>query len=451
LPDPASPRLRPPSPGEAGGDQTVPCDDPLAASGTGLREDTEPEWDKMSLEIGCGADYVDMEASRRLARLPGEAAGKPRVNPVVPAAAPPVTCVARHECLSVHTLIQDLDKHQYHRSAWLQGEERQDVQWKQGPSQASHVVVSLKAAVGAGGLNDSLDSGVSSSGSVKLCAEASCPDAPPPRGVVRRLVSLELEGFDCKLTRVGGRGPVSVSAPPPPRSPLDPAEADAAAETEPFHADRRQFEEEEEELEDIWNRTKSYRQSICSDIMYQPHQEEEAQAASCGKGEPPPLADTPPSPARPQAVLYRKLVTASAPNLLVAKFKLPPSIQSLLGYDRDKSSGEELPPVAKGDRRSWAAFLSGEPACKSSSSSSAANETLLDRVMRPDMEDIQRYVYQYGDEEEEEEEEGAKVGEEEKEEVEEEENKACLQVRFEIHSDDHTYRTAFAMSSNKSI
>ncbi|XP_059929545.1 uncharacterized protein LOC132473432 isoform X1 [Gadus macrocephalus] len=427
----------PPFPGEVA-DQTVPCTDLRGTSGPGLQEDPETEWDKMSqLQVSSSADadedYVVMEGSGRLRQLsadggprgdPARGDGASNVNAVLvaaaAAAAAPSAMRGRHECLSVHTLIQDLDKHQYHRAAGLQGEERPPAQVQ---SQASHMVVNLKAAVGVGGLNDSLDSGVSSTGSARLCAEAPCPDVVPrPRAVVRRLVSLELEGLDCKLARVtSGQAPVEPPPPPPPpRSPPAPNEAGGELEAgvegegQPFRTDHRQFEEEEEELEDIWNRTRSYRQSICSDIMYQPHQEEEeAPAAPCRQGEPP--LDTPLSPAaKPQAVLYRKLVTASAPNLLVAEFKLPPSIQSLLGYDREKPAGERLPLVAKGERRSWA--------CESSSA--VVNEV----VKRTDVVDTQRYVYRYGDEEEEVEvEEDAEVAKKGEEEEQVKEDTACLQ------------------------
>uniref|UniRef100_UPI003AABB54A uncharacterized protein n=1 Tax=Centroberyx gerrardi TaxID=166262 RepID=UPI003AABB54A len=255
------------------------------------------------------------------------------------------------------------------------------------------MVVNLKSTMSVSVRQDSVDSGISSSGSFKLCTDAPCPDNLQPKGVVGRLMSLEVGGIDCAKTRVN------------PQASLTPSPDSAALETEPVHPDHQQFEEEEEELEDIWNRTNGYRQSICSDIMYQPHQEEAAVPSDQSR-EP---SSPPPSP-KAQAVLYRKLITASAPNLLVAEFRLPSHIQSLLGYDKEQSpKDQKLPPLAKGDRRSWAAFPNREQACKPSL---AVNETASDPVKLPDIEDNKRYIYQYREDEEEDEEVEAKVGEE---------------------------------------
>ena len=243
-------------------------------------------------------------------------------------------------------------------------------------SQAS-LVVSLASSSRAAGRDDSVDSGVSSSGSVP---RAGTPDDPQPRGVEGRVAALEVGGLDCRKSRMN---PASVPA-------------SASVEADPIHPDHQQFEEEEEELEEIWTRTPGLRQSICSDIMYQPHQEEEEEGGS-------PLATPrePPSP-RTQPGLYRKLVTASAPNLMVAEFTLPSSGQH--------SPRAEPPALGKRDRRSWAAFPDQQQPCKPSA---LVNETAADRVKLPDIQDQKIYIYQYKEEEEEEEDEGT----------------ACLKVR----------------------
>lgn len=295
----------------------------------------------------------------------------------------------QHKCPSVHTLIRDLNGHRYHKSERPQrGHECQ--------SQASHVVVNLKSTVSVNVRQDSVDSGMSTSSGLKLCPDA--PEASPPKGVVGKLVSLEVGGLNCAQKR---DGLVKLSHPS-----MDSAEPEA----DPVHLDHQQFEEEEEELEDIWNHTSNYRQSICSDIMYQQSQagpEPSDQANVPGPHSPPPQAP---------AVLYRNQSTASAPNLLVAEFKLPPHVQSLLGYDKEHSSKGHQPPVTVGERRSWAAFPNREATSKSSVT---VNETASDPVKLPNVGDHQRYIYHYREEDEEEEEEEdredteqARVGEE---------------------------------------
>lgn len=252
------------------------------------------------------------------------------------------------------------------------------------------MVVNLKSTVSVSVRQDSVDSGISTSSSIKLSSDAPCTDNPQPKGVVGRLMSFEVGGIDCTKTRENAVTPPGPSA--------DSAELEA----ERVHLDHQQFEEEEEELEDIWNQTTNYRQSICSDIMYQPNQEESEPSNHSRE----PLVQSP-SP-KPPAVLYRNLATASAPNLLVAEFKLPPYVQSLLGYDKEPKGHH--PPMAIGDRRSWAAFPNREPASKTSVT---LNETASDPVKLPDVGDNQRYIYQYREDEEEEEGvEEAKAGEE---------------------------------------
>ncbi|XP_026211055.1 uncharacterized protein LOC113158924 isoform X3 [Anabas testudineus] len=356
-------------------DQTVPCND-LSTTQLTLHEDAEQEWDKMSSEVKSST------AERR-------GTGQSPQPPIYVNQAQ-TTATHKHECPSVHTLIRDLNGHQYHKCARSRciHEESPGLQCL---SQASHMVVNLKSTVNVSVRQDSVDSGISTSSSIKLCTDAPSSDVPHPKGVVGRLMSLEVGGVDCTKTR---QNSVTLSGVSPESKEL---------ETD-VHLNHQQFEEEEEELQDIWNRSTNYRQSICSDIMYQTDQEEPV--SSDQSREPHSHSPSPKTP----AVLYRNLVTASAPNLLVAEFRLPPHIQSLLGYDKERSCKGPLPPLAIRDRRSWAAFPNREPDSKTSVT---VNETASDPVKLPDVGDNQRYIYQYReDEDEEEEEEEAKVGKE---------------------------------------
>lgn len=354
------------------GDQTVPSND-LPKTQFSLHEEAEHEWDKMS------ADVKSSEAEKWGGSQPSQL--PIYVNQVQS------TAEHKHKCPSVHTLIRDLNGHQYHKSACV----HEEGPGPQSLSQASRMVVNLKTSVNVSVRQDSEDSGISTSSSIKLCSDTLCPDNLQPKGVVGRLMSLEVGGIDYTKIRDNTV------------TPLVPSTGTAELETEPVHLDHQQFEEEEEELEDIWNQTTNYRQSICSDIMYLSSQEEPAPSDQSRE----PCSHSP----SPKTVLYRNLSTASAPNLLVAEFKLPPYVQSLLGYDKEQIPKGHIPPLAIGDRRSWAAFPNREPANKTSVT---LNETASDPVKLPDVGDNQRYIYQYREEEEEEEErvEEAKVGEE---------------------------------------
>lgn len=362
----------PPHPLEDDEDQTVP-NNVLPKSQFSLHEVAEQEWDKMSSEVKTSP------ADR----------GRTSQGSQPPIYVNPIQSTAEHKrkCPSVHTLIRDLNGHQYHKNARSQSVHKEN----SGPPclcQASRVV-NLKPTVSVSVRQDSVDSGISTSSSIKRCTDASCPDKLHPKGVVGKLMSLEVGGIN--------RHNISTSSGPL----IDLAEPG----TDPVHLDHQQFEEEEEELEDIWNQTTNCRQSICSDIMYQPNKEETEPSV-----QPRDPHVHSPSPQTP-AVLYRNLATASAPNLLVAEFKLPPYVQSLLGYDKEHSPKAHQPPLAIGDRRSWAAFSSRDPV----NSSVTVNETASDPVKLPDVGDDQLYIYQYREEEEEEgkeEVEEAKVGEE---------------------------------------
>ncbi|XP_058880915.1 uncharacterized protein LOC117411112 isoform X3 [Acipenser ruthenus] len=159
-----------------------------------------------------------------------------------------------------------------------------------------------------------------------------------------------------------------------------------AAAVDVIHPDHQQFEEEEEELEDIWNKSVGYRQSICSDIMYQTYNQGQDRTSPAQQE-----ATTTPC----QDITYRKLVTASAPNLLVAEFRLPASIQNLLGYCKESDTGEKSP--TSDHRRSWDAFPHKEQASRQIA---PINETASDQVKLPNVADHQKYIYKYREEEE---------------------------------------------------
>ncbi|XP_055083243.1 uncharacterized protein LOC117382198 isoform X2 [Periophthalmus magnuspinnatus] len=313
------------------------------------------------LQVECSANTV-------LNRESDQQSNKIK-NPIYVNHHPIKTC-NKHECLSVHTLIKDLNGHKYHKCTRPHN--------AQGHSQASHMVVNLKSTVNVNVRQDSLDSGISSLGSVKLSSEIPSLENLQPKGIVGKMMSLDV---GC----IGNNKEFKTNM-----------SSTSEFESEAVHVDHQQFEEVEEELEGIWSQ--NLRNSICSDIMYQPNQDETLSVDQ------PVLPSSPPASKSP-AVLYRNLVTASAPNLLVAEFKLPPSVQSLLGYD--KCPNRHLSSLAVGERRSWAAFPNRDPSSSLSSGPSngtsvAVNETASDPVKLPEIEDSQRYIYQYREEEEEE-------------------------------------------------
>ncbi|XP_054655007.1 uncharacterized protein LOC129194105 isoform X3 [Dunckerocampus dactyliophorus] len=330
-------------------DQMVPCNN-LSTKKFSQQEDTKQEWDNMSSVSKPGNDDTCQSS-----QLPIYV-NQPHLS---------TTAAHKHQCPSVHTLIRDLNGHKYHKSVHNENP-------GQCPHQASHVVVSLKSAVNV--RQDSMDSGVSSSSSIKLCPDAPYPDNPQITGVVGKLMSLQVGCIDCsKMTDCMG-----------------PSKASEELQ-EPVHLDHQQFEEEEEELEDIWNQTNNFRQSICSDIIYQPNQEE------CISLDQPTESIPSLSPSKAPVMLYRNLATASEPNLFVAELRLPSDIQSFLGHDKDPSP--QGPPQTIRDRRSWAAFPNREQVGKTSV---LLNETAADPVKLPDVVDNQKYIYQYREEEEEE-------------------------------------------------
>ncbi|XP_052428732.1 uncharacterized protein LOC127970291 isoform X4 [Carassius gibelio] len=273
-----------------------------------------------------------------------------------------------HVCPSVHTLVHNLHGHMFHRPA------KNSSTQQLSPSHASHVVLNFRA----NGREDSVDSGHSSSGSFKLCAEGpymDSSDCPVPKRTIGKVPSLDA-GVSNNNFEFSKDNSITLSFD------ID----------DPVHPDHQQFEQEEEELEDIWNHTNSYRESLNSDIMYNGYQ---ATSSLDQHREPSP---------KEQAVLFRKLVTASAPNLLVAEFRLPPYVQTMVGSGKQQNPREERQILDKGDRRSWAAFTQQEQVYKQVT----VNETASDILKLPEIQDQQKYIYHYREEEEEE-------GEEEKE------------------------------------
>lgn len=149
-------------------DQTVPCND-LSKNQFSLHEDAEQEWDKMSSEVKISTAERDVTSKQSQPPI--------YVNQVQ------CTAEHKHTCPSVHTLIRDLNGHQYHKSARRQSA-REESPGLQCLSQASHMVVNLKSTVSVSVRQDSVDSGISTSSSIKLCADAPCPDNLQPKGVV---------------------------------------------------------------------------------------------------------------------------------------------------------------------------------------------------------------------------------------------------------------------------
>ncbi|XP_051936359.1 uncharacterized protein LOC127610357 isoform X6 [Hippocampus zosterae] len=329
------------------GDQMAPCNG-LSKSQFNVQDDAEQEWDEISSVLKTGNDYT-CKLSQPI-----------YVNQATVAIH---SAAHKHKCPNVRTLIRDLNGHKYHKSAIHAHDENTG----QCLHQASHMFVNLKSTVKV--RQDSVDSGISSSSSIKLYPEGSCADNPQVTGMVGKLMSLQVGRIDSmKTTENVGSSKHSE----------DPQQ-------EPVHLDRQQFEEEEEELEGIWKQTTNFRQSICSDIMYQPNQEESISLDQPSKAIP---------SSSPSQV--RNLATASEPNLLVADFRLPWNNQSLL-------CGDKEPLQIVKDRRSWAAFPNRDQIGKTFV---AVNETAADQLKLPNVVDNQKYIYRYKDGEEEEESKG---------------------------------------------
>ncbi|XP_028324482.1 uncharacterized protein mymx isoform X2 [Gouania willdenowi] len=349
-------------------DQTVLCND-LPTPHFTLYKDHEQEWDKMS--------EIPTSAAEKIGNIQ---LSQQTHAPIYVNQCPTSTPAAQKHmlCPSVHTQIRDLDGHLYHKC--LRDKSAREGNQEVHSNQATQMTVNLKSTLSVNVRQDSTDSGISTSSNIKLCSEAPYPDGVYPKAVVGKIVSFEVGGIDCTDSNQNS------------------AQSLAETETEPIQLDHKLFQEVEEELEDIWNQTTKCRESICSDIMYQSDQRDAELTHQSGTA----TSDSQSGNTSPG--LYRNLITASAPNLLVAEFKLPSDIQSLLSYDKGLSPKSVLHPF-RGNRRSWAAFPNREPTSKTSM---VVNETTSDPVKLPDVGDDQRYIYQYKEDEEEEEE--GKVG-----------------------------------------
>ncbi|XP_064173461.1 uncharacterized protein LOC135244803 isoform X2 [Anguilla rostrata] len=223
-----------------------------------------------------------------------------------------------HVCPSVHTKIQDLAGHIYHPPMRRQNAHIGDRPANQ--SAVSHSVVAPASCVI--GQQRSEGKAAFGSGHARLSGteggETAPPDAPLPRRTVGRVLSLE-------------------RAEPAPRGRKGVAMVSMAADT--IRPDHRQFEEEEEELEDIWNQTNGYRQGdACQQTN---HGEAEATPTT------EPRVSSPSPTPRSQNVLYTTVEAAnsaaSTSNLLVAEFRLPAEVQALLGYSAPCRSPTEQP------------------------------------------------------------------------------------------------------------
>ncbi|XP_051945498.1 uncharacterized protein LOC127617567 [Xyrauchen texanus] len=277
------------------------------------------------------------------------------------------TAEIRVLCPSVHTLIHNLNGHVFHKAVKTLSSQPLRDSPNPPQNQASNRVLNFRANE----MDDSIDSGHSSSGSFKICAEGpflETSECPVSKRTMAKVPSLEAEvskkNLECSMQKNL-----------------------ALAIDDTVHPDHQQFEQEEEELEDIWNHTNSYRQSVSSDIMYNGYQTLPESSS--------PDQDREASP-KEQAVLFRKLITASAPDLLVAEFRLPSSIQNFVGCGKQQDAKEEACVLDNGDRRSWAALTQQEKVYKQV----AVNETASDPVKMPEIEE---YIYHYTEEEEDEE------------------------------------------------
>ncbi|KAJ8264211.1 hypothetical protein GJAV_G00146520 [Gymnothorax javanicus] len=223
----------------------------------------------------------------------------------------------KHVCPSVHTKIQDLGGHMYHHPMRKQNAPTGET--SANPSAVCHTVAVPTSCV----IAQQHSVGVSSSGSRhdRLCGAKEGQMAPPDALLSRRAVGRVLSLERAETLPHSRRG--------------------VATETDGIRPDHRQFEEEEEELEDIWNQTNGYGQSEASQLTNQG----EAEA-------PPPMEPTEPrvsSPSPSPCPSYQNLnvvhttleATDSTSNLLVAEFRLPPEVQSQLGYNAPCRSSPE--------------------------------------------------------------------------------------------------------------
>ncbi|XP_077586330.1 uncharacterized protein mymx isoform X2 [Stigmatopora nigra] len=289
-----------------------------------MKDDAEQEWDEVS-----SVHKTAKVESPKLSQDPIYA-NQATVD---------TTATRKRQCPNIHTLIRDLNGHKYHRSAIVQG--LHDEKAAQSLQQASRMVVNLKS-------------------NVKFCQGSVDPQIT---GMVGKLISLQVGQIDTMKLKDNVKD----------------------SQQEHVHLNHQQFEEEEEELEGIWNKNPDFRQSICSDIMYQPNRRD-----SNPPGDPVHTS----SPIDKPTTLYRNLATASEPNLFVADYRLPSNLLQ---------PSPQRPTQNITDRRSWAAFPNRDYL---SQTLVGVNETASDKLRLPDF-NHQKYVYQYRQEEEDEEEHNA--------------------------------------------
>ncbi|XP_067884719.1 spectrin beta chain, non-erythrocytic 1-like [Heterodontus francisci] len=147
-----------------------------------------------------------------------------------------------------------------------------------------------------------------------------------------------------------------------------------------FHPDHEQFEEDEQELEEIWNK------SVCSNIMDTNYKKQLAKPST-------EIQDFNPMKTA------RKLYTTSAPNLFVPTELRLHSTSSQAKQDlKDKgTSGREMAGQnPNATRRSWAPDTHH---AQTSQMASLYNETTSVMAMTPSVTE-EKYVYRYGEEEE---------------------------------------------------
>nr|XP_023692053.1 uncharacterized protein LOC111856372 isoform X2 [Paramormyrops kingsleyae] len=202
-----------------------------------------------------------------------------------------------HVCPSVHTKIRDLNGHIYHSPAmWLRGQVGCSATSLTASSPAS---MSLKTSTTK--KEDLADFGQH----VKFTA-GKVVGGPVPKetgevvGSLEREVTTVRKKDNCNSSE-SGNGVLGT-----------------------IHPDHGQFEEEEAELKDIWNRINGYK--TCQGV----HEKLAPVPTTQSRKPAPPDQDE----------LCRKPVTVSTHNLLVAEFKLPASIQNRLGYNKEQNPGQ---------------------------------------------------------------------------------------------------------------
>ncbi|XP_077469583.1 uncharacterized protein mymx isoform X2 [Stigmatopora argus] len=286
-----------------------------------MQDDAEQEWDEVS-----SVHKTAKDESPELSQDPIYA-NQATVS---------TTATRKRQCPNIHTLIRDLNGHKYHKSEIVRG--LHDEKAAQSPQQASHMVVNLMS-------------------NVKFCQGLVDPQIT---GMVGKRISLQVGRIDSMKVTNNVKDSTQ----------------------EHVHLNHQQFEEEEEELEGIWDKNPDFRQSICSDIMYQTNRRDSNQPGD-------PIHTS--SPNDKPATLYRNLATSSEPNLFVADFRLPSNLLQ---------PSPQRPAQNITDRRSWAAFPNRDHLGQTLV---GVNETAADKLRLPDF-DHQKYIYQYRQEEEDEEE-----------------------------------------------